>query len=331
MASSATGGDDSGGATVSLTVKFSGRTIPITNLSVDSTIEDLKALLQPLTNVLPRGQKLICKGKLLVNGMTLKESEVRDGAKIMLMASQGLHQGDGPILKQAQTRPISRFRIVDTLGKEKTEVPVDKNRLDRWKATGVIGLSDYNLKAIPDEVWASGTSARVIELSNNSIQDVPSKIGCLSSLQKLLLAANDIVDDSISWEGILSLKYLTVLSLEQNQISIIPTCIGDCNALIEVDVSSNLLSELPETMGNLNDLKSLYLSNNGLKALPSALFKMCLQLTTLDLHNTEITVDVLRQFEGWESFDERRRLKHQKQLDFRVVNSGAFDEGADKS
>ncbi|KAM1602244.1 hypothetical protein ACFX1Z_028978 [Malus domestica] len=377
MASSAIGGEDSGGATVSLTVKFSGRTIPITNLSVDSTIEDLKALLQPLTNVLPRGQKLICKGKLLVDGMTLKESEVRDGAKIMLMASQGLHQGDGPILKQAQTRPISRFRIVDTLGKEKTEVPVDKNRLDRWKATGVIGLSDYNLKAIPDEVWASGTSARVIELSNNSIRDVPSKIGCLNSLQKLLLAANDIVDDSISWEGIVSLKYLTVLSLEQNhltmlpsslglltslrqlnvaknkvsslpneiglltklevlkannnRISIIPTCIGDCNALIEVDVSSNLLSELPETMGNLNNLKSLYLSNNGLKALPSALFKMCLQLTTLDLHNTEITVDVLRQFEGWESFDERRRLKHQKQLDFRVVNSGAFDEGADKS
>lgn len=62
MASSATGGDDSGRATVSLTVKFSGRTIPITNLSVDSTIKDLKALLQPLTNVLPRGQKLICKG-----------------------------------------------------------------------------------------------------------------------------------------------------------------------------------------------------------------------------------------------------------------------------
>lgn len=37
------------------------------------------------------------------------------------------------------------------------------------------------------------------------------------------------------------------------------------------------------------------------------------------------------QFEGWESFDERRRLKHQKQLDFRVDGSGEFDEGADKN
>lgn len=37
------------------------------------------------------------------------------------------------------------------------------------------------------------------------------------------------------------------------------------------------------------------------------------------------------QFEGWESFDQRRRLKHQKQLDFRVVGSAEFDEGADKN
>lgn len=39
----------------------------------------------------------------------------------------------------------------------------------------------------------------------------------------------------------------------------------------------------------------------------------------------------LWQFEGWDDFDERRRTKHQKQLDFRVVGSGEFDEGADKS
>ena len=84
---------------------------------------------------------------------------------------------------------------------------------------------------------------------------------------------------------------------------------------------------------------------------------MCLMLTRLDLHNTEITMDLLRQvctlaenfkwfayfaiylslttmfmqIEGWENFDERRRLKQQKKLDFRVVGSAAFDEGADKS
>lgn len=67
MESGVTGADVSGAATnttptISLSVKFAGQTIPIKNLSPDSTVKDLKALLQPLTNVLPRGQKLISKG-----------------------------------------------------------------------------------------------------------------------------------------------------------------------------------------------------------------------------------------------------------------------------
>lgn len=37
------------------------------------------------------------------------------------------------------------------------------------------------------------------------------------------------------------------------------------------------------------------------------------------------------QLEGWEDFDKRRRLKLQKQLDFRAGGSAEFDEGADKS
>ncbi|XP_026416753.1 plant intracellular Ras-group-related LRR protein 8-like [Papaver somniferum] len=85
---------------------------------------------------------------------------------------------------------------------------------------------------------------------------------------------------------------------------------------------SNLLVDLPDTVGSLRNLEALHLSNNGLKSLLSMLFELCTQLSTLDLHNTEITIDILNQFEGWESFDERHRLKHQKQLDFRVGSSG---------
>lgn len=42
-------------------------------------------------------------------------------------------------------------------------------------------------------------------------------------------------------------------------------------------------------------------------------------------------IESLFQVEGWEEFDERRRLKYQKQLDFRAGGSAAFDEGADKN
>ncbi|KAM3309377.1 LRR repeats and ubiquitin-like domain-containing protein isoform X1 [Capsicum chacoense] len=373
-------GDGDGGdrsTIIKVNVKFAGRSIPV-EISDESTVKHLKSLLQPLTNVLPRGQKLIFKGKVLVDEMTLKSLEVGNGAKIMLMASQGLHQGDGPLRKEASNLSTVR-RMPESMRpkRDAREVPVVKSLLERWKATGVVALSGCNLKTLPDEVLTCGSSARVLDLSHNSLQHLPSSINSLSSLQKLILNGNEIMDNSLSWEELASLKSLMFISLNQNHIATlpceigtltslrqlhiahnyltdlpseigqltglevlkvnnnrihsIPESIGGCASLIEVDLSSNLLLELPETISKLKDLKALYLRNNGLKTLPSSIFKQCCELSILDLHGTEITMDVICQIEGWENFDERRRSKHQKQLDFRVSSSGKFDEGADKS
>ncbi|KMZ59848.1 hypothetical protein ZOSMA_64G00650 [Zostera marina] len=78
--------------TIKIHIKFSGRTIPLT-IPPDSTVRIVKSLLQPLTNVLIRGQKLIFKGKVLIDAMNLDQLKILDGAKIMLIASEGLHQG----------------------------------------------------------------------------------------------------------------------------------------------------------------------------------------------------------------------------------------------
>nr|GEU52537.1 hypothetical protein [Tanacetum cinerariifolium] len=64
---------------------------------------------------------------------------------------------------------------------------------------------------------------------------------------------------------------------------------------------------------------TLHLHNNGLKSLPVTLLKNFTQLSILYLHGTEITMDMLREFEGWESFDEPHLLKHSKQLPFRTT------------
>ncbi|GFP91197.1 lrr repeats and ubiquitin-like domain-containing protein at2g30105 [Phtheirospermum japonicum] len=358
---------DRDGSEIKLAIKFSGSTIPV-EIAANSTIKDLKILLQTLTNVLPRGQKLIFKGKVLSDELTLASSGISDGSKIMLMASHGLHQGDGFVKRETQVLPGVKGG--------KKEEPVTKSQLERWKATGVIALSNSHLSIIPEEVWACGQSTRVLDLSFNSLLEVPAAIGRLTSIQKLLLSGNHFSDESICWEGLSSLKSLVALSLNQNNLTSLPsslgaltclkqlhiesnklTCIpteigflkelqvlnaqsnrlktippsiGGCVSLVEVDLSCNLLAELPEAFGNLRNLKALYLRNNGLKSLPKTLFKMCLQLSILDLHGTSITLELLREFEGWESFDERRRLKHQKQLEFGVAGSAKFDEGADK-
>ncbi|KAK4363712.1 hypothetical protein RND71_018953 [Anisodus tanguticus] len=131
---------------------------------------------------------------------------------------------DGPIRKEASTLPTVR-RMPEAMKPKRDvpQVPVVKSQLERWKATGVVALSECNLK----------------------IFDSPTK---------------NMLDHPPNPNG-------------------------------KVDLSSNLLVELPETISKLKDLK----------------------------------------LEGWENFDERRRSKHQKQLDFRVNSSAKFDEGADKS
>lgn len=362
--------------TITVQVKFAGRTIPVEVPAAASGAE-LKRLLQPLTNVLPRGQRLICKGKVLQDAASLTSMQVVDGSKVMLIASQGLHQGDGPITKNSSSSAttVRRPSNVKENQTQKPEAVVTKSRSERWKLTGVVALNDCDLKVVPEEVWDCGPSIRILDISNNSIKEVPHKISALKSLSKLLLTANDIADDSICWDGLsclqkllnLSLsenrlvslpstlgsltslrelrvannrldnlpieigllKHLQILIASNNRITSLPSSIGDCESLTEVDLSSNLLTELPEAFGNLCNLKVLHIRNNGLTSLPATLFKKCSQLITLDLHGTEITNDVLRQVEGWEEFDERRRQKHQKQLDFRVGSSGVFDEGAD--
>lgn len=363
---------DGDASRLKLTVKFSGRSIPV-EIDANSNIKQLKLLLQPLTDVLPRGQRLIFKGRVLSDELTLASAGISDKSKIMLMASEGLHQGGGPVKKEVAALPSARgVKDIATGKKQKNEVSTS-----RWGLTGIIALSECGLTTIPEEAWALGSLIRVLDASRNSLHEVPASIGLLTSIKKLILDGNYLSDKSICWDELTSLKCLTVLSLNQNnlmeipssvgaltclkqlhiernklvcipteisflaelevlkagnnRLKTIPTSIGGCGSLVEVDLSCNLLTELPETFGNLKKLKALYLSNNGLKSIPTMLFKMCVQLSILDLHGTEITMDLLRQCEGWESFDERRRSKHQKQLDFRVSGSGEFDEGADKN
>ncbi|XP_035831558.1 plant intracellular Ras-group-related LRR protein 8 isoform X2 [Helianthus annuus] len=306
---------------IQVSVKFNGRWIPL-SLSADTTVKDLKSVLQPLTNLLPRGQKLIAKGKILDDQMNLNGL-----SKIQLIGSQGLHQGSGPIIKKES--PDLR----KTNYNNNKQVSVVKSQFERWKLTGVISLSDSGIKLIPQDVWNCGSSVRFLDLNSNSIEDVPEDVAALTSLQKLFLNANCITDESLSWKGLSSLKSLSLMSLSHNLLTTITSRIGSCSTLVEVDFSQNLLIELPETLSNLTNLKALHLHNNGLRSLPSTLLKNCTQLSTLDLHGTEITMDMLREFEGWESFDERRVLKHSKQLAFRVqgASSSYFDEGADKS
>jgi hypothetical protein len=72
------------------------------------------------------------------------------------------------------------------------------------------------------------------------------------------------------------------------------------------------------------------LDNNALNDFPAEVLQGCLELTTLSIHWNQLTMDDLRKVDGWMGFEQRRKDKVNKQLEFKVSSSSSgFDEGAD--
>jgi len=124
--------------TVTITVKFGQITIPV-SLPFSSRVNDLMQQLQMSTEVLPRVQKLIFKGKVLTPDMTLKNAQLVNGSKVMLMAAQGFQ----PRFPARTSSPSKR-----STSPIKQAVPtrIDESRLKAWKLTGIISLRDSGLQ-----------------------------------------------------------------------------------------------------------------------------------------------------------------------------------------
>ena len=53
----------------------------------DSTVQSLKYIIGTLTTVYPNGQRLICKGRTLLDNESLAQAGLTDRSKVLLMAS----------------------------------------------------------------------------------------------------------------------------------------------------------------------------------------------------------------------------------------------------
>ncbi|KAH9309271.1 hypothetical protein KI387_037182, partial [Taxus chinensis] len=171
---------------------------------------------------------------------------------------------DGGPIKKDSPLPVSRKRLeVNPTRKPNLEKATEITRLQRWKATGVISLSESGLEVIPEDVFVVGVSTRVLDIGNNCLQEVPVEIGSLRNLQKLRLTANDLSDDRLKWQGLVSLKCLTVLALHCNRLSQLPPEIGMLTSLKQLNLAHNNLANVPEEIGQLGQLEILKLNNNG--------------------------------------------------------------------
>lgn len=84
------------------------------------------------------------------------------------------------------------------------------------------------------------------------------------------------------------LKKAKILDLSNNDITILPSQIGDLSELEHLDLSYNYLKELPQEIGKLTKLKTLLLTKNEINELPLEIGNLS-NLTLVDISHNKIT------------------------------------------
>eukprot|EP00894_Picocystis_sp_ML_P003703 jgi/Pico_ML_1/54220/g4625.t2 len=250
-------------------------------------------------------QKLVCRGKVLHEGVSLVEQGVRDGAKVLVLSTDGGRPTAGQLhveqerqrKKQWQQQKMKEAGYNSTGGsKPVTRVESSSHVLDKWKGTGIVGLRENKLKELPVQLTS-------LSVRHNRITDVHSTLWSMPRLKRVDLSHNQVRD----LHGI-----------------------DRCTSLEELHLEHNLIEQVPVGIGELKALVCLSLDRNRIASLPSALFLGCTSLHTLTVHGNPLTLEQLRSVDGYAQYDRRRRAKHDKQVDMRVFRgTGGFDEGAD--
>jgi Leucine-rich repeat (LRR) protein len=120
-----------------------------------------------------------------------------------------------------------------------------------------------------------------LHLGVNSISEAPPEIFNLSSLIELDLDLNESIE-KISPE-IAKLTNLTRLNLSGNQLTELPSAIGELTGLNNLDLSRNQLTELPFAIREVTSLSNLDISYNQLTKLPVSIFPILNRLQSCSL------------------------------------------------
>eukprot|EP00892_Ulva_mutabilis_P004422 jgi/Ulvmu1/2351/UM013_0199.1 len=262
----------------------------------DVSVDDLAYAIQSQLDVPIHQQKLIVKGKLLVKGEPLAKYGLKDGAKVMLMASGTLTQGQIAARQQAELRrekaqqrmhdrhqstsnatragPSDGSDVVGT--SDRQSMP---QRIKRWKATGIISLRGLHLAAIPEgfqehlEALGPTTIASLyaVDVGNNSLDQLPDVFQSMQGLQRFRCSHNRLSAQGVPWATLSLLPRLTHLQVASNCLTSLDPVLCQASSLRLLDLSSNALESLPADIGQLQHLEELDVSDNKLRLLPGSI------------------------------------------------------------
>ena len=245
---------------------------------VDTGLDGLKKEIEKECGLHAAHQKLVCKGKVLQEGVPLVEQGVKDGVKVLVLSIDGSGSTAGRIhaeqerqqKKQWQEQKMREAGYNPTGGRTKTmsKVETSSDKSDKWKSTGIVGLCESNLKEIP-AVVQQVLDARVLDLDRNELTDIPD-VACLTKLQRLRVSRNrlgDVQGVALQWSRLAPLHRLQILVLDDNRIQELSEEMHRCLHLTSFSVRQNRITVIHSTFWTMSGLKRLDLSHNQIRDL----------------------------------------------------------------
>jgi Leucine-rich repeat (LRR) protein len=153
-----------------------------------------------------------------------------------------------------------------------------------WRATGLVGLRDAGLKALPAKLAAIAADVRAIDATNNRLESLPDFLAACGGLTRLLLERNRLTVAAISCA--LQLGALRVLVLDGNLLEGALPSLGGLVRLERLSAAGNRLTALPASLPPA--LRSLCVSRNALQALPEQLGAACPLLEELEAADNDL-------------------------------------------
>ncbi|CAL8464368.1 g3903 [Coccomyxa elongata] len=251
------------------------------------TVDDLSAKVEEVSGIFARHQRLIHKGKVLAKGASMAEAKLKDGSKVMLMASSSTAT-QGQIAAQevtkakaAEARERARL-LIDAKDRKaalmQAPASLDSSWQERaalWCKTGVASIRDAGVGQVPSQLWDVADSLRSADLGSNHLTCLPPNVALLTGLTRLRLSGNRLVSGGVPWTQLAALSQLNLLALDHNQLTEVPDAIGTLRSLQRLSLAHNSLTQLPGTLGQLTALRRLDLRHNQLQSLPGEIGGCC--------------------------------------------------------
>ena len=284
-----------------------------------ATVAWLMDQIETETGVMRKHQKLLCKGKQLVATETVDAQCAFKNGKttVMLLASAGGGGAPPPpptagqqalaASRKAKLEALTPARATRRDASSSPEATVS-SRVVAWRSTGIVGMRDMGLEAIPSEAFAIGLKARVVDASANRVAALPNRVAEWTKITRLVLTKNALTLETVDWEALTSLSNVSHLHLDENDIAgALPVSVAKKMPRLEtLALDGNRIASLPSPEDFLEDadedaddatigtsspyfpsLVCLSFARNRVTRIPSSL-GLCARLERVDASRNEI-------------------------------------------